>query len=120
MAHGAWQQSRGRQPSEPYLEFENPRKANQQANVDLALSGDDLGSLTEAVFNIPNRSGLARSLALSQHILLITKRAEIASVAKRNQTILEAHQEGLTMREIGKIIDKTPGRIHQIIAEVRS
>ena len=119
VTHGAWQVSRGRQPSEPYGEIKNPREAYGKALSDLALSGETAASLSEAVARMPMFGSLERRIVMQNLEYHVARRAYAAALANRAETIFIAHEQGRTYASIGAIIDRTPGRIQQIVTAAR-
>jgi hypothetical protein len=113
--HGAWQHSRGRQPSEPYLDIRNPREAYAQALSDLALSGETVITLSQEIDQIPSQPGIERALILVNTEYNMAQRAYKAAVERRNCIILLATKVGETRQTIADTIGLSRGRVQQIV-----
>ncbi|HET7673712.1 MAG TPA: hypothetical protein VFK11_04350 [Candidatus Saccharimonadales bacterium] len=115
VAHGAWQRSRGRNPSASYREIRNPRQALDVASADMEIAGTTTEDLRAEMSRERSYSGIDKALYRIAVKHRSAERAHAVAKVRRKQTIIKAAQEGMSLRAIGEVTDLSTGRIHQII-----
>lgn len=112
--HGAWQESRGRNPSEPYGNIDNPKGALAQARDDLAFTDTSLEEIIQDSLKPSYYEGVSKLLVCIGVDCRAAERQHKLATRERDASVNLASQEGMSIRKIGQNVGLSPARVQQI------